>query len=114
MGIEAVAAGYHPDIRRCVQEGAEMLSERERQLLNQIETSMSLADPRFVAAMRKGRPRAPREYKRFLANVLVALGFILCLVVILTGHPLAAAGFVTIVIIGLVQFVRRRLDEPPH
>jgi Flp pilus assembly protein TadB len=90
-----------------------MLSERERQVLNQIELSLSVGDPRFVAAMRRGRPRSPREYRRALSTLLVVVGLPLCIVVVLTGHPLAAAGFVAVVVIGLIQYVRRRLDDPP-
>jgi DUF3040 family protein len=89
-----------------------MLSERERQLLSQIEMGLSFADPRFVEGMRRGRPRAPREYGRFVANLLVTLAFLLGVWVILTGHPLVLMGFITVVIIGVVRFVRRRLDEP--
>ena len=89
-----------------------MLSERERQVLNQIEMGLSGADPRFAAGMRTGRPKAPREYRRALANLLLTWGFILCVVVILTGNPVAVVGFISVVIMGLVQFVRRRLDEP--
>jgi hypothetical protein len=88
-----------------------MLSERDRQVLNQIEDALCEADPRFVAAMRDGRPKAPREYRRGLSLLLVVLGFVAFATVLGTGNPLAVMCLIGVGVVGLVRFVSRHLDE---
>lgn len=88
-----------------------MLSERERQLLQLIEADLSAADRRFVAAMRRGRPRPPREYRRTWTIVLSVLGLIGVAGVLLTGHWIAVVALVAVAVTALVRFVSRRLDS---
>jgi hypothetical protein len=89
---------------------AAMLSERDRQVLGQIEDSLTASDPKFVAAMRRGRPRAPREYGRLWMILLVVLGVASFVVVTATGHPLAVVSLIVVGVTGLVRFVSRHLD----
>jgi Protein of unknown function (DUF3040) len=88
-----------------------MLSERERQMLHQMEMGLSCTDPRFVAAMRLGRPRAPREYRRTALGLLMLLGFLAFVAVIATGHPLALIALLAIAVTSLFRFVSRQLDQ---
>jgi hypothetical protein len=87
-----------------------MLSERERHLLELIEADLSAGDKRFAAAMRAGRPKPPREYRRTWTVVLVVLGLLAMVAVIVTGHWAAVLGLVAVAVVALVRFVRRRLD----
>jgi hypothetical protein len=89
-----------------------MLSERERQILHQMEMGLSFTDPRFVAAMRTGRPRPPREYRRTLFALLLVLGLASFVAVVVTGHPLALLALLATSITGLCRFVFRELDQP--
>jgi hypothetical protein len=88
-----------------------MLSERDEQVLNQIERGLLLADPRFVAAMRVGRPRPPREYRRGWSVLLVVLAVLAFGTVVTTGNPVALLVLLGIGIVGLARFVSRRFDE---
>jgi hypothetical protein len=88
-----------------------MLSERERQMLDSIEADLSLVDRRFVAGMRSGRPRPPREYRRTWTILLTALGVLAFGAILATGHPMAVVALVTVAVAGLVRFVSRRLDS---
>ncbi|GAA1031029.1 hypothetical protein GCM10009557_25020 [Virgisporangium ochraceum] len=87
-----------------------MLSERERHLLELIEADLSAGDRRFAAAMRAGRPKPPREYRRTWTAVLVVLGLLGVVAVVVTGHWGAVLALVAVAVLGLVRFVRRRLD----
>jgi hypothetical protein len=88
-----------------------MLSERDRWILYQMEASLSCSDPRFVAAMRLGRPRAPREYRCTALRLLTLLGILAFLAVIATGHPLALIALLAIAVTSLFRFVSRQLDQ---
>jgi hypothetical protein len=89
---------------------AAMLSERERQMLKQLERSVSCTDPRFVTAMRLGRPRAPREYRATALRLLFLFGAMMLLAVVTTGHPLALIALLVISVTALFRFVSRELD----
>ena len=88
-----------------------MLSERDRQVLNQIESGLASRDRRFVDAMRAGRPRAPREYRRTVALLLTLLWLLCLIAVIATGSPVAVLAMILVSIAGLVRFVSRRFDR---
>jgi hypothetical protein len=88
-----------------------MLSERERQMLDLIEADLSAGDRRFADAMRVGRPRPPREYRRTWMFVLLVLGVLAFGVVLFTGHPMAVVILTSVAIVGLIRFVSRRLDS---
>jgi hypothetical protein len=88
-----------------------MLSERDRQVLYSMEADLYSVDPRFVAGMRTGRPRVPREYRPTWTIVLFVLGLAAFGAVLVTGHPLAVVALLVVAIIGLVRAVSRRLDS---
>ena len=88
-----------------------MLSERDRQVLYSMEADLYSVDPRFVAGMRTGRPRMPREYRPTWTIVLFVLGLLAFGVVLVTGHPLAVVALLVVAITGLVRAVCRRLDS---
>jgi hypothetical protein len=88
-----------------------MLSERDRQLLDSMAADLYSADRRFVAGMRSGRPRVPREYRPTWMIVLVVLGLLAFGVVLVTGQPLAVVALLVVAVIGLVRAVSRRLDS---
>lgn len=88
-----------------------MLSEREQQVLYQIEREILLADPRFVAGMRVGRPKPPREYRRHLSVLLIVIAILAFGTVVTTGNPVAVLVLLGVGILGLARFVSRRLDE---
>lgn len=87
-----------------------MLSERERHLLELIEADLCAGDKRFADAMRAGRPKPPREYRRTWGVVLMVLGLLGVVAVLVTGHWVAVLVLVVIAVAALVRFVRRRLD----
>lgn len=87
-----------------------MLSERDRHLLELIEADLSAGDRRFAAAMRAGRPEPPREYRRTWTIVLAVLGLLGVVAVVVTGHWAAVLALVAVAVLGLIRFVRRRLD----
>jgi hypothetical protein len=87
-----------------------MLSERERHLLELIEADLSAGDRRFAAAMRDGRPKPPREYRRTWTVVLAVLVVLGVVAVVVTGHWAAVLALVAVAVLTLVRFVRRRLD----
>jgi Flp pilus assembly protein TadB len=92
--------------------GGQMLSERERQQLELIEADLSAGDRQFVVAMRRGRPRPPREYRRTWAVVLAVLGLAGFVAVLVTGHWAAVVGLAAVAVVAVVRFVSRRLDSP--
>ena len=87
-----------------------MLSERERHLLELIEADLVAGDKRFAAAMRAGRPKPPREYRRTWTVVLAVLAVLGMVAVVVTGHWGAVLALVAVAVAGLVRFVRRSLD----
>jgi Flp pilus assembly protein TadB len=87
-----------------------MLSERDRRVLESIETNLYSVDQRFVTGLRSGVPRAPREYRRTWTIVLVVLGVLAFAAILITGHPLAVAALVAVAITALIRVVLRRLD----
>jgi hypothetical protein len=87
-----------------------MLSERERHLLELIEADLAAGDKRFAAAMSAGRPKPPREYRRTWTVVLAVLAVLGTVAVVVTGHWGAVLALVAIAVVGLIRFVRRRLD----
>src|SRR5688572_6815866 len=91
--------------------GAAMLSERDRQVLSQIEAALMSRDRRFVEAMRNGRPRAPREYRRWVGLLLLALWIAVVAATVVTGSPFAILALILVSIGGLMWFVFRRLDR---
>jgi Flp pilus assembly protein TadB len=88
-----------------------MLSERDRQVLDSMEADLYSADRRFVAGMRSGRPRVPREYRRTWSIVLLVLSLLAFGLVLFTGHPLAVVALMAVAVVGLVRVVCRRLDS---
>jgi hypothetical protein len=88
-----------------------MLSERDRQMLASIEADLSSVDPRFVAGMRSGRPRAPREYRRTWTILLAVFGVLAFGAILITGHPLAVVALLVVSVTAVVRFVSRRLDS---
>ncbi|HEX6076078.1 MAG TPA: DUF3040 domain-containing protein [Micromonosporaceae bacterium] len=65
-----------------------MLSQDDRQRLQEIETALRTDDPRFADAMRAWRPCPPREYRRRLRPH----GLLLCLLVTFALAVAVAAG----------------------
>jgi hypothetical protein len=88
-----------------------MLSERDRQVLDSMEADLYSTDWRFVAGMRSGRPRVPREYRPTWSIVLFVLGLLAFGVVLVTGYPLAVVALLVIAISGVVRAISRRLDS---
>jgi len=59
-----------------------MLTSSERRRLVDLSRQVRAVDARFADGLRRGRPRAPREYRlRRLAIALVALGMLAVLAV---------------------------------
>ena len=96
-------------------EAEQMLSERERQMLDRSRPICSPVDRRFADGMRSGRPRAPRGYRRTWSIVLAALGVLASSWRSDHRHPLAVVALVAVAIVGLVRFVgapaRRRIGR---
>jgi hypothetical protein len=87
-----------------------MLSERDRQVLSQIELGLAGADPRFVAGLRSGRPRRPREYRPTWLILLIVLGVAAFGAVLVSGSVYALIGLLAVGVAALVRFILRRLD----
>jgi hypothetical protein len=90
---------------------AEMLSERERQMLDLIEADLSCGDRHFVDALRAGRPRAPREYRQTWTIILAVVGVLAFGTVMFTGHPVALVTLLATAILGLIRFVSHHPDS---
>ncbi|MZD04305.1 DUF3040 domain-containing protein [Streptomyces sp. SID5785] len=56
-----------------------------------IEARLEADDPRFVRAVREGRPRRPREYDRRRAWAGVTAGLVLLGIGVLTAHGMLIA-----------------------
>jgi hypothetical protein len=93
-----------------VRQEAAMLSERDRQVLNQIELALAGTDPKFVAGLRSGRPHRPREYRLTWAILLTVLG-VGAFVVAVSGNPIGLLMLAAVGVTGLFRFVSRRLDQ---
>lgn len=89
-----------------------MLSRHERRMLVQIESSISVKDPRFVAALRAGHPRSPREYRRTSSVLCLLLAVCSIAALLATGQPVALLMLFVATGIGLLRFMTRELDRP--
>lgn len=79
------------------------LSEHEQRMLDQIESALYAEDPKFASSVRGGRMRAASSKRRMQAGALFVLG----LVLLVAGIPLAAkaSAFLIISLLGfLVMF----------
>jgi len=89
-----------------------MLSERDRQVLTQLEIQLMETDPRFVTALRTGDPRPPREYNRLGTILLVVAALAAFAGIALSGgHPAAVVALLAVCLIAVVRFVQRRYDR---
>ncbi|GIJ48476.1 hypothetical protein Val02_53620 [Virgisporangium aliadipatigenens] len=89
-----------------------MLSERDRQVLTQLEIMLTASDPRFVDALRSGKPRPPREYNRLGTILLIIAGLAAFTGIILSkGHPAAVVALLAVCLSAVVRFVQRRFDK---
>jgi Flp pilus assembly protein TadB len=79
-------------------------------MLELIEADLLSGDRRFADAMRMGRPRAPREYRRTWTIILAVLGVLAFILAMVTGHPLAVVALLVTAIVGLIRFVVRKPD----
>jgi MYXO-CTERM domain-containing protein len=89
-----------------------MLSERDRQVLTQLEIGLMDSDPRFVDALRSGKPRPPREYNRIGTLLLIVAALAAFTGIVLSeGHPAAVVALLAVCLAAVVRFVRRRYDK---
>jgi hypothetical protein len=89
-----------------------MLSERDRQVLTQLEIGLMDTDPRFVTALRTGNPRPPREYSRIGTVLLIVAALAAFTGIVLSGaHPAAVVALLAVLLIAVVRFVQRRYDK---
>lgn len=73
--------------------GAMPLSDREKELLAEMERALSADDPRLVSTL-TGNPRAPQKKRALLGISLVGLGLILLLTGLISQTiPLGIVGF---------------------
>ncbi len=73
--------------------GAMPLSDREKELLAEMERALSADDPRLVSTL-TGNPRAPQKKRALLGLALVGLGLVLLLAGLISQTiPLGIAGF---------------------
>ena len=73
--------------------GAMPLSDREKELLAEMERALSADDPRLVSTL-TGNPRAPQKKRALLGLTLVGLGLVLLLAGLISQTiPLGIAGF---------------------
>lgn len=89
-----------------------MLSERERQALDEIERTISRSDPRLAQML--GRARTDRVARRYrwahdVVAVVAMLSGVLCLCLGQIGAGLTAVAFAAIVVL-----VRRARFAPPE
>ena len=69
------------------------LSDREKELLAEMERALSADDPRLVSTL-TGNPRAPQKKRALLGLALVGLGLVLLLAGLISQTiPLGIAGF---------------------
>jgi len=72
-----------------------MLSHDDRGRLEQIESMLRADDPALDRALQRGRPRAPREYRRARSRTILCLALtavVLALSVATSRWPAASSG----------------------
>jgi len=72
-----------------------MLSHDDRSRLDQIESMLRADDPVLDRALQRGRPRAPREYRRARLRTVVLLALtaaVLALSVVVSRWPMVSSG----------------------
>jgi hypothetical protein len=80
----------------------------EHKAIEDIEAETRRTDPRFAEGLRTGRPCAPREYRRRLGRLLLAVSLAWILIgIVLPQGLLIAAGLVLAGIAGGVLDPRR-------
>jgi hypothetical protein len=91
-----------------------MLSEQDQYRLNAIARSLHEDDHRFCLAVQEGRPRAPKEYRRRWASLLVLLVITVALftTAATTGNVAALVVAVTISSAGTVILQLGSPDRP--
>lgn len=73
------------------------LSEREQQMLDEMEQALYAEDPRFATSMKGGRATAEQRRRRIIGGVGAAAGLALVILGVSTSVWVGVAGFAVIV-----------------